>query len=115
TLAKLFRPTSRRKAHAPVLLHSFAFLPYRWFCKLSGEERPWGSLPAFASGDVATHIPSITVGHSLFPRSCARTAMGRPRSLLSRRERYGVSTFRLWKYVGLGACSGPGGTWVTKA
>src|SRR6202795_2201019 len=32
-----------------------------------------------------------------------------------RGERYGVSTFRLWKYVGLGACSGPGGIWVTKA
>ena len=68
-----------------VLLRSFAFLPFRWFCKLSGEERPRGSLPAFASGDVATRIPSITAGHSLFPRSCARTAMGRPRSLLSPR------------------------------
>jgi hypothetical protein len=29
------------------------------------------------------HIPSITAGHSLFPRSCARTAMGRPCGLLS--------------------------------
>ena len=66
-----------------MLLHSFAFLPYGWFCKLSGEERPWGSLPAFASGDVATRIPSITAGHSLSPRSCARTAIGRPCSLLS--------------------------------
>ena len=31
-----------------------------------------------------------------------------------RRERYGVSTFRLQKYVGLGACYRPGGIWVTK-
>jgi len=31
------------------------------------------------------HVPSITAGHSLFPRSCARTATGRPRSLLSPR------------------------------
>jgi hypothetical protein len=40
-------------------------------------------MPTFASGDVATRIPSITAGRSLFPRSCARTAMGRPRSRLS--------------------------------
>jgi hypothetical protein len=32
-----------------------------------------------------------------------------------RRERYGVSTFRLQKCVGLGACYRPGGVWVTKA
>ena len=32
-----------------------------------------------------------------------------------RGERYGVPTFHLQKYVGLGACYGPGGVWVTKA
>ena len=32
-----------------------------------------------------------------------------------RRGRYGVSTFRLHKYVGLGVCYRPGGAWVTKA
>lgn len=31
------------------------------------------------------------------------------------RERYRVSTFHLQKCIGLGACSGPGGLWVTSA
>jgi len=32
-----------------------------------------------------------------------------------KRERYEVSTFHLQKYVGTGACFGPGGIWVTRA
>ena len=32
-----------------------------------------------------------------------------------RREQYGVSTFHLQKYVGLGGCFRPGGVWVTNA
>ena len=31
------------------------------------------------------------------------------------REQYGISTFRLRKHVGLGACCRPGGVWVTRA
>src|SRR5471030_1046131 len=30
------------------------------------------------------------------------------------RERYGISTFHLQKYVNLGACCWPGGIWVTR-
>ena len=30
-------------------------------------------------------------------------------------ERYGVSTFHLQEYIGLGACYRPEGVWVTKA
>ena len=70
-------------AHTPVLLRPFAFLPFRWFQKLSREERPRGSLPAFAWDDVSTPIRPITGRHSLSPRSCSRTAMGRLCSLLS--------------------------------
>src|SRR5208283_130725 len=32
-----------------------------------------------------------------------------------RGERYGVSTFRLFKFVSVGACSRPGELWVTRA
>ena len=32
-----------------------------------------------------------------------------------RGERYGISTFRLQKYVNLGVCCRPGSTWVTRA
>lgn len=50
----------------------------------------------------------------LFPRSCSRTAIDRLCSLLSPDgERYGVSTFRVTKFVGLGACNRPGSMLVT--
>src|SRR5258707_11785284 len=105
----------RRKAHTLVLLRPFASPPLRWFYLLSCDERPRGSLPAFAWDDVATPIHPITGWRSLCPQSFARIAMGKPCGLLSPRERYGISTFRLRKHVGLGACCRPGGVWVTRA
>jgi hypothetical protein len=72
-----------RKAHTLVLLRSFASPPLRWFYKLSCDERPRGSLPAFAWDDIATPIHPITGWPSLSPRSYARTAMGKPCGLLS--------------------------------
>lgn len=42
--------------------------------------------------------------------------MGGPYGLLSPKgERYGVPTFHLQKYVGLGVHFRPGGLWVTRA
>ncbi|GAB2590123.1 hypothetical protein GCM10026986_17170 [Nitrincola alkalisediminis] len=42
-------------------------------------------------GDVAARIQTVTVRPSPFPTSQARITIGRPHSLLSHRERYGVS------------------------
>src|ERR1700693_3477343 len=71
------------KVHTLVLLRPFALLLFRWFYKLSCDERPCGSLPAFAWDDVATPIHLITGWHSLVPRSYSRTAIGSPYGLLS--------------------------------
>src|SRR5229473_4084385 len=67
----------RRKAHTLVLLRPFASPPLRWFYLLSCDERPRGSLPAFAWDDVATPIHPITRWRSLCPQSFARIAMGK--------------------------------------
>src|ERR1700692_2911792 len=75
----------RRKAHTLVLLRPFASPPLRWFYLLSCDERPRGSLPAFAWDDVATPIHPITGWRSLCPQSFARIAMGKPCGLLSPR------------------------------
>ena len=75
--------TSRRRVHTPVFLRSSAFPPFRSLFKLSREERPRGSLPAFAWGHVSTPIHPITEQRSLFPQSYARTAISRLCSQLS--------------------------------
>src|SRR5262245_38880677 len=73
------------------------------FAGLSREERPEGSLPAFAWSNVAkgsTPIRSITERLSLSPSSSTRTAIDLPCGLPSHRERYGLTVFRLFARVG---------------
>src|SRR5262249_31232176 len=77
--------------------------PLSRFAGFSREERPEGSLPAFAWSDVAvgsTPIHSITERHSLFPSSSTRTAINSPCGLSSHRERYGLTVFHLCVRVG---------------
>src|SRR5215471_2660732 len=77
--------------------------PLSRFARFSREERPEGSLPAFAWSNVAkgsTPIHSITERHSLFPSSSTRTAIDLPYGLSSQRERYGFTVFRLSARVG---------------
>ncbi len=72
----------------------------------------------FGPGDVATRIRPITGRHSLFPASYSRTSNSVPCGFTCPNapgRKYGVSTFRLQKYVGLGACSRPEDMWITKA
>jgi hypothetical protein len=73
------------------------------FARFSREERPEGSLLAFAWSDFArgsTPIHSITERHSLFSSSSTRTAMDLPYGLSSQRERYGFTVFRSSARVG---------------
>src|SRR5262249_32601679 len=49
-----------------------------WFLRFSRDERPVGRLLAFAPGDVATGIRTITARHSLFPTSQSRTPIDLP-------------------------------------
>jgi len=73
------------------------------FARFSREERPEGSLPAFAWSDVAkgsTPIHSITEWHSLFPSSSTRTAIDLPYGFSSQWERYGLTVFHLCVRVG---------------
>jgi hypothetical protein len=77
--------------------------PLSRFARFSREERPEGSLPAFAWSAVArgsTPIHSITEWHSLFPSSSTRTAIDLPYGISSHRERYGFTVFRLSARVG---------------
>ncbi len=66
-------------------------------------------------GDVQTRIRAITARHSLLPTSQARTTIGMPCSMLSRRMSGAVRGFHvsLVKYAGLGACYRPGDMWTT--
>src|SRR5215813_13058488 len=69
----------------------------------SREERPEGSLHAFAWSDFAkgsTPIRSITERRSLSPSSSTRTAIDLPCGSSSHRERYGLTVFRLFARVG---------------
>jgi hypothetical protein len=73
------------------------------FAGFSREERPEGSLPAFAWSDVvgsSTPIHSVTEWHSLSPSSSTRIAVDSPCGLLSHGERYGLIVFRLSIRVG---------------
>jgi hypothetical protein len=77
--------------------------PLSRFARFSREERPEGSLPAFAWSNFAegsTPIHSITEWHSLFPSSSTRTAIDSPYGLSSQWERYGFIVFRLSAKVG---------------
>jgi len=77
--------------------------PLSRFARFSREERPEGSLPAFAWSDFvkgSTPIHSITEWHSLSPSSSTRIAIDLPYGLSSQRERYGFTVFRLSARVG---------------
>jgi hypothetical protein len=77
--------------------------PLSRFAGFSREERPEGSLPAFAWSDVAkgsTPIRSITERLSLSPSSSTRTAIDLPCGLSSQWERYGLTVFHLCVRVG---------------
>lgn len=58
------------------------------------------SLPTFASNDVSIRISAITAKHSLFRLSHTRNSIGLSYGLLSQRENYGFSTFRVNTRVG---------------
>lgn len=94
-------------------VHLLSFL--KRLITLSSQEPPGGSLLTFVPGDVSTRICTITAQRSLTPPSSTRTALGSPCGSLSQRERYGLTTFRLEKYVDLGACFRPGDVLTTKA
>ena len=66
-------------------------------------------------GDVQTRIRAITARHSLLPTSQARTTIGVPCSMLSRRMPGAIRGFHvsLVKYAGLGARYRPGDMWTT--
>jgi hypothetical protein len=65
------------------------------FLRCSRAETPQGSLPAFASGDVATRIRPMTGRHSLFPTPLpAPPLVGLTAFLPSfQKEQYGLTTF----------------------
>jgi len=82
-------------------------LLYR-FLRGSRAETPQGSLPACASGDVATRIHPITGRHSLFPTPIpASPLVGLTASLPPKKERYGLTTFHKVDKNGLGALYSP--------
>jgi len=74
----------RRHVHRP--LHRFV--------KFSRPSTPQGSLPACASGDVATRLRPMTGRHALFPTPIPAPPLGGLTAFLpSRKERYGLPTF----------------------
>jgi|GEM_PF-3024826 len=91
---------------------------------LSGDSRPQGSLPAFASGDVArnawhhgaTRIRPITGRRSLcptpIPASLSVCLTASLPLVMRRGERYGLTTFRRIDTNGLGALCPPT-AWVS--
>jgi hypothetical protein len=91
----------QRVALVEVLLPSSAFPSFCRFAKCSCDERPDGSLLAFASRDVAPRIHPVTAWLLLSPSSCTRLPI---RLLCKRRthywERCGLSTFRTDTWTG---------------
>ena len=88
-------------------------LLYR-FLRGSRAETPQGSLPAFASGDVAdttgsTRIRPMTRRHSLFPTPIPTSSLVGLTAFLPclRKERYGLTTFHKVDEDGLGALYPP--------
>ena len=80
-----------RIAPSPVICFSSCIR----FSGLSCDKRPVGRGLTFVPGDVETRIFAITAKHSLFPTSCARTAISLPRGRLSPcGGLYGISVFR---------------------
>jgi hypothetical protein len=87
-------------------------LLYR-FLPGSRAETPQGSLPACASGDVATRIRPATGRPSLFPTPLpAPPWVGLATFLPSfQKERYGLTTFHKVDRIGLGALYPAGSVW----
>jgi hypothetical protein len=83
--------------------------PLHRFFKFSRPSTPQGSLPAFASGDVATRIRPATGRRLLFPTPIpAPPLVGLATFLPSfQKERYGLTTFRKIDRIGLGALYSP--------
>src|SRR5262249_55909274 len=85
------------------IIRCHLLFPLSRFARFSREERPEGSLPAFAWSNFAegsTPIHSVTERHSFSPSSSTRTAINLPCGLSSHRERYGLTVFRLSARVG---------------
>src|SRR5262249_54621270 len=105
-LAGKVAPVARGHRHLQHLLYRFL--------RGSRAETPQGSLPACASGDLAstpgaTRILPITRRHSLFPTPLpASPLVGLMAFLPCKKERYGLTTFRKVDKDGLGALSPPG-------
>ena len=69
--------------------------PLDRFVKFSRQSTPQGSLPACASGDVATRIRPTTGRPSLFPTPIPASPLaGLTTFLPFKKERYGLTTFR---------------------
>ena len=69
--------------------------PLSRFLKVSRSSTPQGSLPACASGNVATRIRPATGRPSLFPTPIpASPLVGLTTFLPFKKERYGLTTFR---------------------
>jgi hypothetical protein len=68
--------------------------------KFSRHERPCGSLPAFARGDITPTIPPVTGWPSLFPPSFTRYLIGAPCGCLPRAEDIGLTVFHIENQVG---------------
>jgi hypothetical protein len=83
-------------------------LLYR-FLRCSRAETPQRSRPAFASGNVATRIRSITDRHSLFLTPLPAPSLIGLAAFLPflRKERYGLTTFHKVDKDGLGALCTP--------
>src|SRR5713101_3467352 len=94
-------PVERNHRHLQHLLYRFL--------RCSRAETPQGSLPAFASGDIATRIRPVTGRRSLFPTPIpASPLVGLTASLPSfQKERYGLTTFHKVDTNGLGALCSP--------
>src|SRR6266436_9412406 len=76
--------------------------------KVSRSSTPQGSLPAFASGNVATRIHPATGWHSLFPTPIpASSLVDLAVFLPSTKERYGLTTFHKIDKNGLGTLCSP--------
>jgi hypothetical protein len=82
--------------------------PLHRFFKVSRSSTPQGSLPAFASGNVATRIHPATGWHSLFPTPIpASSLVDLAVFLPSTKERYGLTTFHKIDKNGLGTLCSP--------
>ena len=84
--------------------------PFRCYtkAKVSRSSTPQGSLPAFASGNVATRIHPATGWHSLFPTPIpASSLVDLAVFLPSTKERYGLTTFHKIDKNGLGTLCSP--------